>query len=268
MMKIFDRKFLQYQLASLKHNKYKNRILYPNIFLIAIAIYNRGNILVLLLFAAAIASLIGYGFYRFDRETSLSKEDFEKVMKKKYKEYKRDSKKINAGPGNILQKIAFEAELDMISTDEAIDQIEQLIKDKPEVKKYANNIILSLYAYKVKDKSKIPREYMDYLERTVKNEVNVNFLSDSIKTCIIIEDYDKVLSIVSRAEQELGKIKKIRKPAYNAIYRTMLVSLPFYKAEAYTALGNKKKAKESYEESLKNCKSKRFQNIIIDAMEK
>ncbi|MPW24861.1 hypothetical protein GC105_03535 [Alkalibaculum sp. M08DMB] len=266
-MKIFDRRFLKYQLAALKHNKYKNKILYPNIFLFAVAMFYRDNIPLLLLFIGVIVSLIGFGIYRFNNETSMSEDDFERILEKKYKEYESASSRKKPDEAVILQKIAFAAELNKISNDDAINDIQELITQKPEIKKFANNIIICLYANKFKDKSKIPGEYLDYLDRNVKSEVNVNLLSDCIKTCIIIGDYNKVLSIVNKALEELKKVKKIRKPAYNAIYRTMLVSLPFYQGEAYKSMGNKKKAKESYEQSLKNCKSKNFRYFILDSIE-
>lgn len=262
-MKIFDRRFLQYQMASLKHNKYKNKVLYPNIILFITALFYRDNIPILLLCLGAIGVLIGYGYFRFNSETNRNDEGFREIIEKKYYEYEKAASKKNADIGIVLQKIAFSVELDKMSPDDAIKQIQDIIKTKPDIKRFANNIILSLYSYKYKDKNKIPHEYIDYLDRIAKTEKNVNVLVDCIKTCISIEEYNRAFSLISKAEEELVKIKKIRKPAYNAIYRTTIVAVPYYKGLTYKHMGNKKKAKESLEEALKKCKSKKLSMIIM-----
>lgn len=267
-MKIFDRRFLQYQLAALKHNKYKNRVLYPNIFILVGAVYFRNNIPIMLVCILAAASLIGFGYYRFHREADASDKDFEILMKKKYDEYEKASHNKNAQTAIILQKIMFAVELDEMNADEAIEEILEIIKLKPEVKKITNHLLLSLYAHKYKeDKSKIPQEYLDYIDRAQKNESNINILVDCIKTCISMGEYGRAISLGDRGEKELAKVKKIRKPAFNAIYRTNIISLPYYQGTAYKNQGNKKKAKEYFDKALKNCKSKKLQMVIADAME-
>lgn len=266
-MKIFDRKFLQYQLAALKHNKYKNFVLYPNIVLIVAALYFRENIPILLGCILIVAGLIGFGYYRFNGEANARDEVFEKLIKKKYKQFENAAKRNNAKTGIILQKIVFAVELDEMTVDEALEEIQKMISSKPETKKTTKHIILSLYSYKYKDKNKIPQEYIDYLDKVQKNESNINILVDCIKTCISIGDYNRAISIGVKGEKELDKVKKIRKPAFNAIYRTNIIALPYYQGIALKNIGNKKKAKEYLELALKNCKAKKLQAHIIDAME-
>ncbi|MFZ7133719.1 MAG: hypothetical protein ACOWWR_15330 [Eubacteriales bacterium] len=266
-MKIFDRRFLQYQLAALKHNKYKNIVLYPNIIILITAIFFRENIPILLGCILAAAAFIGFGHYRFHKEANASDPRFDEVMQKKYVEFEKAAMKKGMQIGVPLQKILFAVELDKMNVDDAMDEIQNLIKLKPEAKRLTNHILFSLYAFKYKDKSKIPQEYLDYLDRTQKNESNINILVDCMKTCIFIEDYNRAISLGNKGEKELAKVKKIRKPAFNAIYRTNIIALPYYQGLAFKNIGNKKKAKIYFQQALKYCKAKKLQMVIADASE-
>lgn len=265
-MKVFDRRFLKYQLAAIKHNKYKNSILYPNIVVFFIGIYNRSVIPVLLICAGLIIGSIYFGYYRFNKETGATDQEFEKVLKKKYKEYENSLKR-NDNPAIALQKIALAAELDYIIPDEGIEQVKKLSKKTPQLRKFATNILVCLYFLKYNDKAKVPKEYIDYMEKSVKEEKNVNYLSDSAKTYMIIGEYNKVINIADKMEDELDNIKKIRKPVYNAIYKTSIITAPFYKGESYKKLGNREKARDNFQKALEKCKSKTFKNVILEEIE-
>ncbi|NTW70865.1 MAG: hypothetical protein HGA49_01315 [Eubacteriaceae bacterium] len=263
-MKIFDRKFLQYQLAALKHNKYKNSVLIPNVLVILAAVFLRENIFAVTLLLVIAAGVIAYGHLRFKKEANSDENSFDLALEKKFSETQKQMNK-KGNTGLTLQYYALGVELEKIDLDEAIAKITEAVKADPESKRYGYNFLLTMHILKSgKDYKKIPIEYIEYLDKVMKNEKNINVLTEATKNALLLGENAKALNLANKADEELKSVKKIKKPVFNAVYRTNIIMVPFYRGLAYKNMGSRKKAEDSFEEALKNCKSEKLRMIILN----
>lgn len=264
MNRVFDRTFLQYQLASLRHNKYKKNVFFPNILLLLAAVFFFDRPIFATGFIALAAGVIAYGHFRFKKEANASEEKFDLFLEKRFREYDKQMKK-KKDTSFIVQRYAIGTEIGKVEVDEAIEKITQAMKEDPQSKRYIYNFLLSLYILKYgEDTKKIPGEYIEYLDKVYKTEQNINILTEAIKNAIWLKDYGKAIKLSEKAENELKSIKKIRNSAFNAIYRTTIISVPYYKGVAHKNTNNGKKARESFDNALKHCKADKLKMKILE----
>jgi tetratricopeptide (TPR) repeat protein len=264
MNRVFDRTFLQYQLAALRHNKYKKNVFFPNILLLLAAVYFYDRPIFAAGFVALAAGVIAYGHFRFRKEANASEEKFDLFLGKRFNDYDKQMKK-KKDTSFIVQRYAIGVEIGKVGVDEAIEKITEGMKEDPQSKRYVYNYLLSLHILKYGDETKkIPGEYIEYLDKAYKTEQNINILTEAIKNAIWLKDYSKAIKLSEKAETELKNIKKIRNPAFNAIYRTTIISVPYYKGVAHKNTNNGKKARESFDLALKNCKADKLKMKILE----
>ncbi|HCX65424.1 MAG TPA: hypothetical protein DHN33_09465 [Eubacteriaceae bacterium] len=264
-MRVFDRDFLQYQLAALRHNQYKSRVLFPNLLLFLAAVYFYEQPLIALGFIVLGFAVIVFGHLRFRKHANDPDEQFEVYLEKKFAQYdKQMRRKPNAA--QVIQRHTMAVELQKMTAEEAIEKIKEWMKKDPASKRYAYHYLLRLHLLKDgNDKKQIPVEYVAHMEKAVKNEANVNLLVIAIQNAFTLKEYKTAQNLIRKAEEEMGRIRKIRKPAFNAVYKTNRIALSYYAGITYKANGNRQKAKEHFALAKKDCKSEKLRLKIIEA---
>src|SRR5699024_7601041 len=136
-MRIFDRKFLQYQLAYGVWFNLKSRLILAVIIFAAFAFFTTE-----LSYLAIILFFYIYAYFRLQYLFKASDEKFNKRMEKQYKYYERQNAKAQGKPAFQLEKILFAVEMEKISAQEGIKDINEILKIRPKMSKIARGMLL------------------------------------------------------------------------------------------------------------------------------
>ncbi len=254
-MRIFDRKFLQYQLAYGVWYNLKARFLFIVISLGVVTFFTYN-----LTYLYLIPLMFIYGYGRLIYLFNVSDEKFHKRMEKQYQYYQKKNYKAQGKYAFQLEKILFAVELDKLSVEDAINDIKELLATRPKMKKMANGVLLSIYLVGKKEGTikEVPSELIKHLDFVLENEENPNALLDYVRLAIKIGNNDLAIRLLERAEVKNQLYKKQRYPVLRSIYKTTEVAIPYYKS---IALQNKKEndeAKTQLDLAIKTSKSKKL----------
>src|SRR5690554_6951468 len=231
-MRIFDRKFLQYQLAyGVWFNK-KTRYIFLAMLLVVITFFTNN-----LTYLYLIPLMYIYGYGRLIYLFNISDEKFNKRMERQYQYYQKKNIKAQGKYAFQLEKILFAVDLNKLSVEEAISNIRELLSIRPKMKKMANGVLLSVHLVGKQEGSikEIPQELIEHLDFVLENEENPNALLDYVRLALKLGKNDLALSLLKRAEVKNQLYKKQRYPVLRSIYKTTEVAIPYYR---YIALEN------------------------------
>lgn len=254
-MRIFDRKFMQYQLAYGIYYNLSSRFLFISMIFTAISFFTEN-----LLYLLTIPFLYIYGYLRLQYLLNAKDAYYEKRMEKQYKFYEKKNLKAQGQVSYQLEKILFAVELDKISPEEAIEDVEAILEVRPKLKRVIKGILLSLYIIQWEEGKigEIPEDLIHNMNEVLKEEENPNALVDYVRMSIRLEEYDLAIQFIERAEEKKKIYKRQRLPVLKSIYKVLETSLPYYKAIAYFKIGEKEKAQEQLNKAVSKSKSKKL----------
>lgn len=198
-MRIFDRKFMQYQLAYGTWYNLYTRFLLPAMILAVIAFFAKN-----LLYLSFIVFLYGYAFFRLYQIFQMSDEKFNQKLEKQFQYYERQNEKGHGKYAFQLEKITFAVEMKKIGIKQAIDEIREIIRIYPKIARGARGILLNIYLVGKKEETidEIPKHLIDHLEREWEKEDSPNALLDYVRMALKLEKYSLALEILDKAEEE------------------------------------------------------------------
>lgn len=256
-MRIFDRKFLQYQLAYGVWYNLKARFLFIAISLVVVTFFTYN-----LTYLYLVPLMYIYGYGRLIYLFNVSDEKFHKRMERQYEFYQKKNNKAQGKYAFQLEKILFAVELNKLSVKDAIEDIKELLSTRPKVEKMANGVLLSIYLVGKKEGNikEIPQELIKHLDFALENEENPNALLDYVRLALKLGNNDLAISLLERAEVKNQLYKKQRYPVLRSIYKTTEVATPYYKYIALYNKGEKEEAKTQLDLAINTSKSKKLKS--------
>ncbi|RBP44126.1 hypothetical protein [Garciella nitratireducens] len=265
-MRIFDRKFMQYQLAYGTWYKLHTRFFLLVIILVLTIFFTKNFI-----YLFFIIFLYAYIFLRTYQMFQMSDEKFNKKLEKQFQCYyeQKNEKMINSYAFK-LEKIAFAVEIKKMEVKKAIDEIYKIIKDYPKIVKGAKGILLNIYLVGKQEgiTDEIPKHLIEHLEKEWKNQDDLNILLDFARMALKLEKYDLVLEILNKTEKEMRFYRFMRNPISRSMYKTAQVAIPYYRMIADIKMGNIEQAKKELLKAMKCSKSKKLEREMKETGEK
>ncbi len=260
-MRIFDRKFMQYQLAFSIWYNLNARYLFISMVFIAVAFFSNNYF-----YLISIPILYGYGYFRFQALLNAKDKNLIRRMERQYRYYQRKNEKSQGKHAYQLEKILFAVELEKIGIEEAIGNIKELLKIRPKMEKAAKGVLLSLYIIGKQEGSisEIPDNLIQHLDLVIEKEDNPNAIFDFVRMALKLEDYELALKLLDKAEEKSQDYKKHRHPIVKSIYQTSLVAIPYYRSIAKGKLKDGNGAQEQLDIAIKNAKSKKLKNLMLE----
>lgn len=254
-VRIFDRKFFQYQTAYTEWYNLNTRFIFIILLLAAITFFTDD-----LVYVFAIPLLYAYGFIRRMFLFNMSDEKFIKKIEKQYEDYLRKNEKAQGQYAFQLEKILFAVELEKFSVKKALSDVDALLATRPKMREQANGLLLSIYLVGKQEGviKKIPLEYIEHFDFIKNNEEDPNVLIDYVRLALKLGKNDLALTLLEKAEERKELYKKLTQPIQRSIYKTLQVTIPYYKAMAYFAEGKKQKGNEQLERAIKASKSNKL----------
>ncbi|MCR1899377.1 hypothetical protein NSA47_10315 [Irregularibacter muris] len=262
-MRIFDRKFMQYQLAYGIWYNLSSRFLFVGMIFAVISFFSDS-----ILYLLAIPMLYIYGYFRLQYLLNAKDSVYEKRMEKQYKFYERKNLKAQGQVTYQIEKLLFAVELGKIEAKQAIEDVKEILEIRPKLQRIIKGILLSLYLVaKEEDNTEIPQDLIDNLHEVLKEEENPNALVDHVRMALKLEKYDLAIKLIEKAEERKKIYKKQRIPVYRSMYKVLQVSLPYYKTIAYFKSGEKEKALDQLELTLRRAQSQKLRKEIKQEVE-
>ena len=261
-MRIFDRRFLQYQLAFSNWYNFKVRALFLTFILGIVTLSTRNLIYIAVV---PFIYLLGYGKLKY--LFNLSDEGFYKRMEKQLEFYRKKNEKSRGEYVFQMEKILFEVELKKLKVKKAIRNIEELLSVRPNMKRKANGILLSIYLVGKEEGSikEIPEEYIKHLDEMAEKEESPATLIDYTRAAIKLNNNQLAVKLANKAWEKNKLFKKQRHPIYRSIYNTILVAAPYYLSLALKNLGEEERAKKELEFAMRISRSKKLRKSLQDS---
>ena len=249
---------MQYQLAYGIWYNLSSRFLFVGMIFAVISFFSDS-----ILYLSAIPILYIYGYLRLQYLLNASDRVYEKRMEKQYGFYEKKNLKAQGQVTYQIEKILFAVELGKIETQQAIEDVKEILQVRPKLQRVIKGILLSLYLVaREEDSTEVPQDLIDSLHQALEEEENPNALVDYVRMALKLEKYDLVIKLIDKAEDRKKIYRKQRIPVYRSIYKVLQASLPYYKAIAYFHSGEQEKAQEQLQLALKRAQSQKLRKEI------
>ena len=260
-MRIFDRRFLQYQLAYSTWYNFKVKAAFLTIILGIVTFFTNN-----LIYIYVVPLIYFYGYGRLLYLFNLKDEGFYKRMEKQLEFYRKKGDKAQGQYVFQLEKILFEVELEKLSVKEALKNIDELLSVRPKMKKQARGILLSIYLVGKEEGTieNIPEEYIKHLDGILENEENPNALLDYARIALKLNDNQLAIKLLAKAREKNALYRKQRHPVYRSIYNTLQVAIPYYLYLALNNIGEEERAKMELEFATRISKSRKLRKSLWD----